>query len=93
MVDDRMAIQVSWEAQKVAVEPFRCAQPRGSDVRRRMPPPRLSLHSAAVTSSLAAIEQEGNNERRDRTCAPPAWFWIVAVLGLLWELVRSLRCT
>ncbi|HEX8238532.1 MAG TPA: NlpC/P60 family protein [Allosphingosinicella sp.] len=30
MVDDRMAIQVSWEAQKVAVEPFRCAVPPGS---------------------------------------------------------------
>lgn len=30
MVDDRMAIQVSWESQKVAVEPFACAQPRDS---------------------------------------------------------------
>lgn len=33
MVDDRMAIQVSWEAQKVAVEPFRCAVPEGSGAR------------------------------------------------------------
>jgi cell wall-associated NlpC family hydrolase len=31
MVDDRMAIQVSWEAQKVAVEPFTCAQAPGSE--------------------------------------------------------------
>ncbi|HEX6375074.1 MAG TPA: NlpC/P60 family protein [Allosphingosinicella sp.] len=30
MVDDRMAIQVSWEAQKVAIEPFSCARPGGS---------------------------------------------------------------
>lgn len=30
MVDDRMAIQVSWEARKVAVEPFTCAQGPGS---------------------------------------------------------------
>lgn len=30
MVDDRMAIQVSWEARKVAVEPFTCAQAPGS---------------------------------------------------------------
>jgi hypothetical protein len=30
MVDDRMAIQVSHEAQKVTVEPFSCAQPAGS---------------------------------------------------------------
>jgi hypothetical protein len=30
MVDDRMAIQVSHEAQKVTVEPFACAQPAGS---------------------------------------------------------------
>jgi cell wall-associated NlpC family hydrolase len=30
MVDDRMAIQVSWTSQKVAVEPFACAQPAGS---------------------------------------------------------------
>ena len=30
MVDDRMAIQVSHEAQKVTVEPFTCAQPAGS---------------------------------------------------------------
>jgi len=30
MVDDRMAIQVSPAAQKVAVEPFTCAQPAGS---------------------------------------------------------------
>jgi cell wall-associated NlpC family hydrolase len=30
MVDDRMAIQVSWEGQKVAVEPFTCAQAPGS---------------------------------------------------------------
>jgi cell wall-associated NlpC family hydrolase len=39
MVDDRMAIQVSWESQKVAVEPFRCAQPAGSEAgieRRRL---------------------------------------------------------
>ncbi|HET9640171.1 MAG TPA: NlpC/P60 family protein [Allosphingosinicella sp.] len=31
MVDDRMAIQVSWEAQKVAIEPFSCAKPAGSE--------------------------------------------------------------
>ncbi|MFN3388608.1 MAG: NlpC/P60 family protein [Allosphingosinicella sp.] len=32
MVDDRMAIQVSWEAKKVAVEPFHCARPaEGAD--------------------------------------------------------------
>ena len=30
MVDDQMAIQVSWESQKVAVEPFTCARPAGS---------------------------------------------------------------
>jgi hypothetical protein len=30
MVDDRMAIQVSWESQKVAVEPFHCARPPAS---------------------------------------------------------------
>lgn len=30
MVDDRMAIQMSFEARKVAVEPFTCAQPCGS---------------------------------------------------------------
>ena len=30
MVDDRMAIQVSFEAEKVAVEPFTCARPDGS---------------------------------------------------------------
>jgi hypothetical protein len=30
MVDDRMAIQVSHESQKVTVEPFTCAQPAGS---------------------------------------------------------------
>jgi hypothetical protein len=30
MIDDRMAIQVSHEAQKVTVEPFTCAQPAGS---------------------------------------------------------------
>jgi cell wall-associated NlpC family hydrolase len=30
MVDDRMAIQVSHQAQKVAVEPFHCAQAPGS---------------------------------------------------------------
>jgi cell wall-associated NlpC family hydrolase len=30
MVDDRMAIQVSFEARKVAVEPFGCARPGGS---------------------------------------------------------------
>lgn len=40
MVDDRMAIQVSWQAQKVAVEPFACARPVGGDApieRRRLP--------------------------------------------------------
>jgi cell wall-associated NlpC family hydrolase len=31
MVDDRMAIQVSWETQKVAIEPFARARPTGSD--------------------------------------------------------------
>jgi cell wall-associated NlpC family hydrolase len=31
MVDDRMAIQVSWEAQKVTVEPFACARAPGSE--------------------------------------------------------------
>jgi hypothetical protein len=31
MVDDRMAIQVSHEAQKVTVEPFACARPAGSE--------------------------------------------------------------
>jgi cell wall-associated NlpC family hydrolase len=31
MVDDRMAIQMSFAAQKVAVEPFACARPGGSD--------------------------------------------------------------
>ncbi len=31
MVDDRMAIQVSWEGRKVAVEPFTCARAPGSD--------------------------------------------------------------
>jgi len=39
MVDDRMAIQVSWQAQRVAVEPFRCAVPEGSGApleRRRL---------------------------------------------------------
>ena len=39
MVDDRMAIQVSWEARKVAVEPFACAQAPGSSAgieRRRL---------------------------------------------------------
>ena len=39
MVDDRMAIQVSWESKKVAVEPFRCAIPEGSGApleRRRL---------------------------------------------------------
>lgn len=39
MVDDRMAIQVSFEALKVAVEPFACAQAPGSDAgieRRRL---------------------------------------------------------
>ena len=30
MVDDQMAIQVSLESKKVAVEPFRCARPDGS---------------------------------------------------------------
>jgi hypothetical protein len=36
-----MAIQVSWESQKVAVEPFACAQPAGSNSgieRRRLAP-------------------------------------------------------
>jgi cell wall-associated NlpC family hydrolase len=39
MVDDRMMIQVSWECQKVAVEPFTCAQAPGSTAkieRRRL---------------------------------------------------------
>lgn len=39
MVDDLMAIQVSWEAQKVAVEPFACARAPGSETaieRRRL---------------------------------------------------------
>jgi cell wall-associated NlpC family hydrolase len=39
MVDDRMAIQVSWTARKVAVEPFVCARPSGSEAgleRRRL---------------------------------------------------------
>jgi hypothetical protein len=31
MVDDRMAIQVGHEAQKVTVEPFACARPAGSE--------------------------------------------------------------
>jgi hypothetical protein len=30
MVDDRMAIQVSWATGKVAIEPFTCAEPPGS---------------------------------------------------------------
>jgi hypothetical protein len=30
MVDDMMAIQVSWDSKKVTVEPFKCAQPPGS---------------------------------------------------------------
>lgn len=33
MVDDRMAIQVSWTSCKVAVEPFTCARPPGSETR------------------------------------------------------------
>jgi cell wall-associated NlpC family hydrolase len=33
MVDDRMAIQMSWDARKVAVEPFTCARPGNSDSR------------------------------------------------------------
>lgn len=33
MVDDRMAIQVSWQSQKVAVEPFACAKAPGSEAR------------------------------------------------------------
>ena len=40
MVDDRMAIQVGWESQKVAVEPFACARKPGSEAvieRRRLP--------------------------------------------------------
>ncbi|MEA3052620.1 MAG: hypothetical protein QOG72_1523 [Sphingomonadales bacterium] len=39
MIDDRMAIQVSRTAQKVAIEPFRCARAPGSDTgieRRRL---------------------------------------------------------
>ncbi|HEY0113408.1 MAG TPA: NlpC/P60 family protein [Allosphingosinicella sp.] len=31
MVDDRMAIQVSWASRRVAVEPFDCARPTGSE--------------------------------------------------------------
>ena len=31
MVDDRMAIQVSWQSQKVAIEPFACARAPGSN--------------------------------------------------------------
>lgn len=30
MVDDRMAIQTSWQSAKVAVEPFHCARPPGT---------------------------------------------------------------
>ena len=40
MVDDRMAIQMSWASKKVAVEPFACARPEGSETRierRRLP--------------------------------------------------------
>lgn len=40
MVDDRMAIQMSWQAQKVAVEPFTCVRAPGSGSgieRRRLP--------------------------------------------------------
>jgi hypothetical protein len=33
MVDDRMAIQMSWEARKVTVEPFACARPPESEAR------------------------------------------------------------
>jgi hypothetical protein len=33
MIDDRMAIQASWEAARVAVEPFHCARPPGSSSR------------------------------------------------------------
>jgi cell wall-associated NlpC family hydrolase len=33
MIDDRLAIQVSWESRKVAVEPFACAQAPGSAAR------------------------------------------------------------
>ena len=33
MVDDMMAIQVSWQSRRVAVEPFRCARPEGSEAR------------------------------------------------------------
>jgi hypothetical protein len=39
MVDDRMAIQVSFEAKRVAVEPFTCASPTGTETaieRRRL---------------------------------------------------------
>ena len=39
MVDDRMAVQVSWEAKKVTVEPFSCARRPGSNApleRRRL---------------------------------------------------------
>jgi hypothetical protein len=31
MIDDLMAIQMSWTAEKVAVEPFECARPPGSE--------------------------------------------------------------
>ena len=31
MIDDRMAIQMSWQSKKVAVEPFHCARPSDSD--------------------------------------------------------------
>lgn len=31
MVDDRMAIQVSWKSKKVAIEPFHCARPAGAE--------------------------------------------------------------
>lgn len=40
MVDDRMAIQMSFDTQRVAVEPFACARPDGSGSpleRRRLP--------------------------------------------------------
>jgi hypothetical protein len=30
MIDDRMAVQMSWTSKKVAVEPFTCARPDGS---------------------------------------------------------------
>ena len=36
MIDDRMAIQVSWQSKKVAVEPFHCAAPPdGGELERR----------------------------------------------------------